>query len=237
MIEEILLLDVIKGYDLDDYLGIGWYRIGKFIFTTNLLEAPDNSRYNRVFWLRYLVEHVSLSNSNKQIIRKNEQFKISYRRFKLTDELTELHKNYVAGLKFKTAETLSGLLMDVDNDIYDTCVAEVRDEGKLIAAGIFDLGRISIAGIVNFYDHSYSKYSPGKYLMLLKYLFCVKNNIPYYYPGYYSPDYPVFDYKLFIDKAATEVMLPREGAWVSYAEFEKNVNNDPAMFAALYYQL
>ncbi|MEJ7659632.1 MAG: hypothetical protein WKG07_08390 [Hymenobacter sp.] len=43
---------------------------------------------------------------------------------------------------------------------------EVRAEGHLIAAGIFDQGTRSLAGIVNFYDPDYRKYSLGKYLML-----------------------------------------------------------------------
>ena len=89
----------------------------------------------------------------------------------------------------------------------------------LIAAGILDRGRRAIAGIINFYDPAYKKYGLGKYLVLLKYFYCVQQNIPWYYPGYYSPTYPKFDYKLFLDKNATEVFRREQQDWLPYTEF------------------
>ena len=41
----------------------------------------------------------------------------------------------------------------------------------------------------------------------------------WYYPGYIVQGLPKFDYKLFLDKSATEVFLPAEGSWIGYPEF------------------
>ena len=78
------------------------------------------------------------------------------------------------------------LLQEQTNNVYDTAMIEVRDQGKLIAAGIFDKGRQSIAGILNFYHPGYNKYSLGKYLMLLKIDYAIAHSKQWYYPGYTS---------------------------------------------------
>lgn len=219
MIDDILWLTQVKGRDLDDYLALGWYRMGKYIFTTQLLEAPDKSKFNRVFWLRYIVDKVNFDTKTLQLWNKNKRFTVSCTPFILTPEVEALHALYVSSLKFQTAEDLPYLLVDIKNEIFDSYIIHVRDGGKLISAGIFDKGLETIAGIINFYDPAYKAFSPGKYLMMLKYSFCKKYNIKYYYPGYYSPDYPVFDYKLFLDKAATEVYIPLFGDWVTFSVF------------------
>ncbi len=216
MNEDAHLLPSIKNEVLDTYLSFGWYRGGRLIFTTHTLEPYRDGIKFRVFWLRYLVAKVHFSSTIKKLIKLNKRFTVSCRTFSITDELTELHQKYLAGITFETAQSLKDLLQDTDNTVYSSYLLEVRDNGILIAAGVFDRGLETIAGIVNFYDHAYSKFSPGRYLIILKYLFCVQNNIPYYYPGYFSPQYPAFDYKLFLDKSATEVYLPEINAWHPY---------------------
>ncbi len=221
MIDDILIPNSAKGEILDNYLAFGWYRTGKFIFTTDFLEIPGHDRAYSVFWLRYVVKKIQLSASAKKIISRNKQFDVRYRVFSLTNELIDLHAQYVSSLEFETAKSLELLLSDVTNEVWDSYVIEVRDNGKLIAAGVFDKGVRTIEGIVNFYDPAYKKYSPGKYLMLLKLNYCYQNSIPLYYPGYYSPEYPVFDYKLFFGEDATEVFIPQLKMWVPYQEFTK----------------
>ncbi len=210
-----------KNETLDTYLQYGWYRMGHLIFTTNSLEPRDDGKVYPVFWLRYKVDQVVLDSSNLKLINRNSRFRVTYRPFSITEELIALHKAYYNSLDFQTSDNLFDLLKDVENVVYDSQLVEVRDDGKLIAAGVFDKGNNSIAGIVNFYDPAYKKYSPGKFLMLMKLRYCQENGYPFYYPGYYSPEYPVFDYKLFVDKAATEVFVPGLYIWLTYFDFLK----------------
>lgn len=219
MIEDIHHLSFIKGSLLDEYLANGWYRMGRYIFTTSWLSPQDDDKTYPVYWLRYCVPSVELSASNQSIAYKCASFHVNYKPFQLTQELIELHQKYTASLKFETSKDLRTLLNDVNNEVYDSYIIEVRDGGKLIAAGIFDLGAETIAGIINIYDPQYRKYSLGKYLMLLKYQFCSEAGLPYYYPGYFSPEYPMFDYKLFLDKQATEVFIPFFNDWYPYSNF------------------
>ena len=218
--EDLYYVESIKGELLDRLLERGYYRMGRFIFTTHTLDPANDGSVFPVYWLRYLVNHVTLSAKNMQLLGKNAHFKVRLRSFTIIAELEQLYSAYAASLPFKAAPTLQDNLQDVLNEVYDTHIIEVRHNSKLVAAGIFDKGSNSIAGIINIYDPEYKQHhSPGKFLMLLKYGYCLKHNIPYYYPGYFSTTYPVFDYKLFVDKKATEVYLPDRGIWVPYGVF------------------
>ena len=222
--EDLYYVESVKSDLLDRLLERGYYRMGRFIFTTHTLDPHNDGSLYPVFWLRYLVPNVALSAKHKQLLSKNAHFQITHRSFSITDELEQLYSVYAASLPFKAAPTLQDNLQDVLNEVYDTHIIEVRHEDKLIAAGIFDKGLNSIAGIINVYDPQYKQqHSPGKYLMLLKYAYCLEHKIPYYYPGYFSTTYPVFDYKLFLDKNATEVYLPIPGMWVPYGVFAKRI--------------
>ena len=215
--------ETIKGSHLDDFLARGWYRSGFMIFTTHFISPFGDNKNYRVYWLRYLVSAVQLSKKTRALLAANKEFTIACHPFRLTAEVDGLHKLYASQLKFDANTDLSHILLDIYNQVFDSHIIEVRHNGKLIAFGIFDKGQDSIAGIINVYDPAYKKYSPGKFIMLQKYLYCLHNNIPYYYPGYFSTDHPVFDYKLFIDKAATEVYLPGNDIWIGYNIFRENL--------------
>jgi arginine-tRNA-protein transferase len=208
----------IKGELLDAYLLNGWYRYGSHIFTISTFS--EGEKVYDVHWLRYSVDHISLNNEQIKLLEKSTSFYISVKPFVLSQEIEDLHDLYFDSIDFMTTRTIRDLL-DVDEEpVFDTYVAEIRDSGLLIAAGIFDAGRESIAGIKNIYHPAYKKYSLGKMLMLIKYKFCCQTGIKWYYPGYFAPGYEKFDYKLSLDPKATEVFIPEKKEWIPYAEFK-----------------
>jgi leucyl-tRNA---protein transferase len=209
-------IPTIKSADLDRFLSAGWYRMHNTVFTTNFVDVNDPS--TRVFWLRYKVEQVRLAR-HKELIKRNAGFTAVYRGLVVTSELNDLYAAYYYSIDHDCSENLPGILGTRGKSVFDSYLIEVRHDDKLIAAGIFDKGMDSIAGIVNFYHPDYKKYSLGKYLMLLKLQYCRDNKIGWYYPGYFGPELPKFAYKLFMDKNATEVFLPENKSWISFAEF------------------
>jgi leucyl-tRNA---protein transferase len=52
--------------------------------------------------------------------------------------------------------------------------------------------------------------------MLIKIRYAMENNMNYYYPGYISPDYPKFDYKLFPGSEYAEVYDTTSEAWTKF---------------------
>lgn len=128
-----------------------------------------------------------------------------------------MYELYKSSLTFTPASSVQNWLFDQQtNNVYDSFLVEVRDQCSLIAAGIFDNGQKSIAGIMNFFLPDYKKYSLGKYLMLLKIEYALSQGKKWYYPGYIVEGYPKFDYKLFVDKAAAEIFIPEQNGWRRY---------------------
>jgi arginyl-tRNA--protein-N-Asp/Glu arginylyltransferase len=208
-----------KGAALDAELARGFYRMHQYMFTC--YEVPfENGAVHPVFWLRYLVDKWQLSGTQKKLIKQAEtKFEVlPAASFTNNREYEELYQRYRKAMDFNCAEYLDDT---VGNQLmkFDSKVIEVREGGELIAAGIFDQGIEAIAGIVNYYDPVYSKYSLGKTMVPLKYLYCREQGLKYYYPGYISPSYPKFDYKKEVNADAIEVYMPERDEWVGYGEF------------------
>ncbi len=208
---------VVKGVILDNYLSKGWFRIGSILHTTDSTCIED--MVCPVYWLRYRVNAVRLRKKNTKLISANSAFTTHCRPLELNREIARLFKKYRKGIPFKITPTLDGILTDTTNDTFDSRIIEIRDRGRLIAAGIFDIGKNSVENIINLYDHAYAKHSLGKFLMISIYHYCLENGFDYYYPGYYLPGQQVMSYKLFLDKEATEVYLPEKNTWVGFHEF------------------
>jgi arginine-tRNA-protein transferase len=205
----------LTGQELDVFLEKGWYRMGQSIFTTHFISLQE--RIHRVFWLRYNLNSLVLGRTHHRLIKKNKQFKTLIKPMEITDELEELYALYKTGIDFEPAQSIHHWLYgDQVNNVFDTDLVEVRDNEKIIAAGIFDKGHNTIAGIMNFYHPDYKKFSLGKYLILAKMRYAKANNKQWYYPGYIVYNHPGFDYKLFADKSATELFIPEQEGWKLY---------------------
>ena len=208
----------IRGEMLDRFLAAGWYRIGHRMFTTDSID--DFGNIYPVYWLRYDVPTLTPVKSYQKLSLLNKNFSVEIKPFELTDELEELHSAYFNHIDFITTSSIEELLVDTNNLLFDSKIIEIRDSGKLIGAGIFDQGSNAIAGIKNIYHPEYKKYSLGKYLIWLKYQYCLHQNIKWYYPGYFAPANPKFNYKLDFDKKATQVYLPPEiNSWIPLNDF------------------
>ena len=209
-------LSSIPGDVLDYYLSLGYYRMNQDLFTCRFL--PVGTGLHTVHWLRLVLPQVQYGSKQRRLFRQNERFTVMVKPFQLTVEYEALYARYYQSLDFETAPSLEALLLaGATHTVFNTQVVEVRDGERLIAGGIFDCGTASIAGIVNFYDPDYRKYSLGKYLLLLKTEHARRRQLACYYPGYLVQGYPKFDYKLFASPEATEVFDARSSQWLPFS--------------------
>ncbi len=208
--------EYLAGEDLDAFLEAGWYRIGRSLFTTHFLGLENT---HRVFWLRYNLKNIVFTKSQRRLQIKNQQFNISVKPFELTDEIEDLYAVYKTSINFQSAPSVHYWLYGDGSSSFDafrTELIEIRDGNKLIAVGITDWGANSYAGIMNFFDPDYKRYSLGKYLMSLKIKIGKKRNFDWYYPGYIIYQKPQLDYKLSFEKDAVEVFIPERDSWLLY---------------------
>lgn len=193
-------------------LSLGWFRIQQTLFTTDVLSF--NEIVYPAIWLRVQLDDLTPDKTHKELSRKNKRFHTEITRPLITPEHEALFSRYKQHVPFEAAFSLHSLLYgdEVDN-VFNTQFINMYDEDRLIATGAFDLGDRSAAGIFSIYDPEYKKYSAGKYLIYEKIQFCKKKGFSWFYPGYYVPGYPMFDYKKQIGKGALEYYDRRENVW------------------------
>ncbi len=107
---------------------------------------------------------------------------------------------------------------DLEHNIYNTKCISIFDAGKLVAAGYFDVGTISGTSILHFFDPEYSRYSLGKYLILLTIDYLKERGYTFYYPGYLVEGLPKMNYKLFLGKEEAQSFDPEAIGWKYFDE-------------------
>ncbi|MEZ0487079.1 GNAT family N-acetyltransferase [Fibrella aquatica] len=201
---------------MDLFLSLGYFRMQQQIFTCRYVHF-DEERYP-VHWLRISLSAVVFGPKQNRLFRLNAPFSVTVKPLIISDELESLYNDYWNNIDFDAPYSVESCLLEgSSSSIFDTYVIEIRDEGRLIAAGIFDNGEQTIAGIMNFYHPDYRKHSLGKYLMLLKIRYAQQQQKTHYYPGYLIGNYPKFDYKLFACQAATELYDAQREEWLPFS--------------------
>ncbi|HEX5654960.1 MAG TPA: GNAT family N-acetyltransferase [Chitinophagaceae bacterium] len=217
-IPSIIFPETLSGDQLDQFLALGWFRMGQSIFTIN--SYMFGSSWHSVYWIRLNVRNARFGKSARKIWNLNKDFSFTVDPYQPSEETEALYSLYKSSVDFDGPQTVGSFLEeDKAALVYNTRIIRVRLGEQLIAAGVFDLGENSIAGIMNFYHPDFKKYSLGKYLMLLKLNYAGRLGMHYYYPGYIARGYPKFDYKLFIDPSATEVYDWDESGWIPLHDF------------------
>lgn len=209
----------IKGEQLDEYLERGWFRMGQAIFTTNFLKF--NGLLYSAIWLRIDLLNFKPSKTQQKLQKLNAKFIVEIKpSVTLTPEHLILFNKYKDYVTFDAAPSLTYLLYDDKfPNVFDSYEVNIYDNHKLIACGVFDLAINASTGITCFYDPDYQKYSLGKYLMFLKMDFSKSRGINYFYPGYFAPNYPMFDYKLDLAKPFLQFLDLSTNLWKSFEEY------------------
>lgn len=201
----------------DVFLSKGFYRMHQSLFTTLSIQLDEVTQHN-VYWARVILNGFFLGQRHKYLLRRSQQFTLSLHDTLILDEETEaLYALYESSANFDVPPTAASFLLgEGTQNFFPTKTWHLRDAGRLIGAGYFDLGLQSAAGILNFYDPAYGKYSLGTLLYLESIRYAKEKGCIYFYPGYIAPGYPKFDYKLLAGKERIEIWNPFESEWVDY---------------------
>ena len=204
---------------LDNYLANGWFRMRQTIFTTNFLHF--NQAFYSAIWLRVALVVYKEEKKFKLLQKLNKAFSIEIKKSdadkcSLAHEL--LFQQYRQSISFEVSDSLQELLFGNEiHSIFNTHEVNIYDGDILIAAGFFDLGEKTAAGITCIYHPAYKKHSLGKFLMYLKMDFCQQQQLEYFYPGYVVPGYAPFEYKLSIGKASLQYLELSSQRWLPFA--------------------
>jgi arginine-tRNA-protein transferase len=211
----------VVGTALDDMLAKGYHRSGRDVINDYQIFCEDT--VHNVYWLRYNLALYTPTATHRTIIKKCSGLTTTFSIFQYDEELEVLYKQYNTQTKYKGGENFFQYLyylppLALHDFRFQSYCTTVYDGEKRIAVGIIDAGSSSIAGIANIFLPEYKKYSLGKYMILYAMQTALANGLTYYYPGYISPTYPYFDYKLFMGKECVEVYDVATKQWLPYSD-------------------
>lgn len=202
---------------LDALLAIGWYRMRQHVFTTDEVWLTGGQAVP-VCWARVMLDGFAPNDRHRKLMRLWRRFSCTLHDADINGEIEELYDAYRTGVDFEAGPTAASFLLDERSvNYFPSRMWLARDGGRLIAAGYFDEGAESAAGILNFYHPDYRKYSPGLWL----YFECIRRaaarGCRYFYPGYVALGFPKFDYKLLAGTDRMELWDGASARWVAYA--------------------
>jgi arginine-tRNA-protein transferase len=202
--------------ELDRYLSSGWRPAGQGIYTADFLRADDEEIYGCIQVRLPLEGFIFKKRHRKLLNRNNRLFTVTYdKAVEPDEELLELNRRYMAVHPDKTREDLD---LHVKGEylvkVLDTRIIRVYEEGKLVAFSYFDLGKETAYTKAGIYDPEYAPFSLGIYTMLLEIAWLKERGTKFYHPGYVSPGYAVFDYKLQFGEM--EFRQVHTGRWLPY---------------------
>lgn len=184
--------------NLDAFLERGWRPTGQSIYTSDYLRTDDDELHG-CLQIRLPLTDFSFKKRHRKLLRRNKQrFRVEQERAGRPDaELLRVNRLYMTEHPEKTRQDLEyNVFTDSGQQVLDTRVMRIYDDERLVAFSYFDLGRRVMYTKAGIYDPAYEKYSLGLYTMLLEVELGLQVGLDYYYPGYYSPTFSAFDYKL-----------------------------------------
>jgi arginine-tRNA-protein transferase len=213
------ILPDISGAQLDQYLRNGWFRMNQSVFTTEFLQMELD--FFDAIWLRHKLDAFEFPKWFYKL-KRNKNFSVTIVPFHLTQEHEMLYQVYRESKPEGFPQSLESILFgDSPDNIFNTIQIDVRKDGALVASGFFDLGATSAAGIVSYFDPAYKNLTLGKYATLLAYEYCKQKGLAYFYPGYFAPGNPAFDYKLDLHQPSLEYFDVPFDAWVTFGFYKR----------------
>lgn len=218
MPSSILAPTSLSATELDEYLARGWRPLGQRIYTADFIQLELGEIFSVVPTRLSLATH-QWRKSQRKLLRKNEGiFRVEIRPAEITREKLRVNEQYLLENPTKSIEELQIHTEFDGRRIFNTLECAIYKGEELIAFSFFDCGKDSVYSKAGIYHPAYKDYSLGTYTLLLEIDWCKKNGIEYYYPGYISPDTPLFDYKTKI--GAIDFWSLQNRAWLPFSAFD-----------------
>lgn len=201
---------------MDSLLAQGFYRMRQTMFTTHFT-VNDQDELIYVLWARVVLSDYQLPGRYYDIRRRCRRFQTVLTPAVINEEIEDLYRHYRDDVSFNAPLSVTEFLMGHEaKNFFPGQMWQVRDNGRLIAAGYFDEGTVSAAGILNFYHPDYRKFSLSKWMYFEAIRYACNTGKQFFYPGYVALDFTKFDYKLEAGTEYIEIWDPAMISWVPY---------------------
>jgi arginyl-tRNA--protein-N-Asp/Glu arginylyltransferase len=146
--------------------------------------------------LRVPVARFKRSRNQARVWRKNQDLTVSVGPLECTREKWRI---YARHLRVRTDGTMSDEFEAFRRFLYESNVRSIefvyRLGRRIAAVSVTDFCRFSLSSVYAFFDPDLHKRSLGTFSILWEVEYCRRQEIPYYYLGYYVRDCPAMSYK------------------------------------------
>jgi arginyl-tRNA--protein-N-Asp/Glu arginylyltransferase len=174
--------------EFDYYLSRGWRRFGLYFFRP----VCENCRACRP--LRVSAGNLTLTKSQRRVVKKNSQTRVYLRPLTYRQELYEIYRLH--SQKFGDEERDSQSFRDTYfKSAVPAFQSEYYIEDQLAAVGFLDMGASGLSSVYFSYDPRFSEYSLGTFSIIREAQLACENLLDWYYLGYYVKECPRMIYK------------------------------------------
>jgi arginyl-tRNA--protein-N-Asp/Glu arginylyltransferase len=204
--------------ELDDFLERGWYRIGSVLIASRYY-LHDKELYSTVWTRLPLDGWRPRKGQRKRLARLRRRFDVQVVPFAWTPEHEALYDRYLEVAPGERSETLRDFLGgDEGQVLFETWAVEIRDDEKLVAFSLFDVGRTALQSLTGVYDPDYGQHGLGGMTLLLEAEHGLKHGYDWHYSGYVVPGADFMDYKWQLSEDM-EFLHPEHGDWCHRQSF------------------
>jgi leucyl-tRNA---protein transferase len=193
-IDEYFFQHSVSPEDMDALLATGWRHFGPIFFRySNGIKVGTEST---VVPLRLPLERLSLTDSQRRTLRKNEDLRISLSRPLLDDVRRVLFDAHKARFTHNVPDSLTDFLGSDPARVPGTILEMACHVGeRLVAVSYIDAGATSVSGIYACFDPAEGHRRLGIATMIFEILWARSTGRQFYYPGYAYECPSHYDYK------------------------------------------
>ena len=178
----------------DHLLADAWRHFGSHFFRYNFGIYEDEIR--RVIPLRIRLADLTLSKSQRRVLRRNADLDVSIGPYKVTPETHELFERHKRRFKTGVPNSIYDFIArDAESSPTDLLQITVRDNERLVAVSFFDLAEHSVSAIYGCFDPEETSRSLGIFTMLRVIEYASDLGFDLYYHGYAYEGSSFYDYK------------------------------------------
>ncbi|MEM9527361.1 MAG: GNAT family N-acetyltransferase [Bacteroidota bacterium] len=186
--------------ELDQFLPSGYRPAGQSIYATDYLRTEEDDGVYGCIQLRLPLRDFHFKKRHRRLMSKHANyFRTEIGPASLPDAaMYEVNRRYMEVHPAKSREDIEFHLVSefTGERVLNTHCLKVFLKDRLVAFSFFDVGQRTVYTKAGIYDPAFSDYSLGTYTLLLELEWAVAQGYNYYHPGYFAPEYPVFNYKL-----------------------------------------
>jgi len=211
-INEEFYAESVNASTYDRLLADGWRHFGEHFFRYSLGLYRDEIR--RVLPLRIRVANFHLSQSQRRVLRKNEDLTVEFAPVEVIDETRDLFDRHKLRFDHGVPDSIYDFLSREPGSVPTEGMQIIvrSDDGRLLAASFFDLAATSVSAIYACFDPAAEKRSLGILTMLKVIEFAASKGMEFYYHGYAYEGESFYDYK---KRFSGIEVFDWEGSWTT----------------------